>query len=75
MSGERVTRRFLKTDKIGALYHFVDSLGLEKLQLEVHSSGYVILQSMPRKEFTEKEKTLAECGLHPRAMLQIKENS
>jgi hypothetical protein len=29
---------------------------------------------MPRKEFTDKEKTLGEVGLYPRAMLQIKEN-
>jgi hypothetical protein len=29
---------------------------------------------MPRKVFNNKEKTLAEEGLHPRAMLQIKES-
>jgi len=28
---------------------------------------------MPRKEYTNKEKTLGEEGLFPRAMLQIKE--
>ena len=73
-SGERVSRRFLKGDKIESIYNFVDSLGPEKLQLENHEKGYSILQSMPRKEFNNKEKTLGEVGLHPRAMLQIKEN-
>jgi len=29
---------------------------------------------MPRKEFTDKSKTLEASGLFPRAMLQIKEN-
>jgi len=29
---------------------------------------------MPRKEFTDRSKSLGEVGLHPRAMLQIKEN-
>ncbi len=28
---------------------------------------------MPRKEYTNRDKTLAEEGLFPRAMLQIKE--
>jgi hypothetical protein len=28
---------------------------------------------MPRKAYNDKERTLAEEGLHPRAMLQIKE--
>ena len=67
--GERVQRRFMKTCQVQILYDFIDSLGPEKLQLEDHGKGYVIMQSMPRKEYNQKEKTLAEVGLHPRAML------
>jgi hypothetical protein len=29
---------------------------------------------MPRKEFTDEEKTLGEVGLFPRAALQVKEH-
>ena len=73
-SGERVVRRFLKEEKIQMLYDFIDSLG-DKIQFENPSKGsYMILQSLPRKEFTNKGKTLGEEGLFPRAMLQIKEN-
>lgn len=73
VSGERVSRRFLKTDKIQHLYDFVDSLG-DKMQFENHNSTYEIIQSMPRKVFTNRERTLVEEGLFPRAMLQIKES-
>ena len=31
------------------------------------------MQNIPKKEFNEREKTLGEVGLYPRAMLQIKE--
>lgn len=72
-SGERVNRRFLKTQTIQAMYDFVDSLGPKKLGLENATKQYIILQSMPRKEFTDKDKTIEESGLFPRAMLQVKE--
>lgn len=73
-SGERVNRRFLKTDTVQVIYDFVDSLGPQRLSFESSSQQYIILQSMPRKEFIDKEKKLEEVGLFPRAMLQIKEN-
>lgn len=69
VSGERTERRFLKTEQVQTLYDFIDSLG-EKVQFESpHGNGYTIFQSMPRKEFSSKGKTLAEEGLFPRAML------
>lgn len=71
-TGERVSRRFLKTQQVQLLYDYIDSLG-EQVQFETPGANYVIFQSMPRKEYTNKEKTLAEEGLFPRAMLQIKE--
>lgn len=54
------------------LYDFVESLG-EQLQFEnmhtPHGDNFTIFQSMPRKEYTDREKTLGEEGLFPRAML------
>ena len=35
---------------------------------------YTIIQTMPRKEFTDKEKTLGQEGLFPRAALVVKED-
>jgi hypothetical protein len=46
----------------------VDSLG-EKAQFETAGANFVVFQSMPKKEFLNKERTLAEEGLFPRAML------
>lgn len=74
-SGERVSRVFLKDHTVGVLYAFVDSLG-EKVQWESGHTHpeYTILQSMPRKEYKDKSKTLGEVGLFPRAVLVIKED-
>lgn len=70
-TGDRVNRRFLKTDKVQLMYDFIDSMG-DKLELE-HGNSYEIMQTMPRKVFSNREKTLAEEGLFPRAMLVVKE--
>lgn len=53
---------------------FIDSLG-DKVQFESGNAQpvYQILQSMPRKEFRDREKTLGEVGLFPRAALQVQE--
>ena len=71
VTGDRINRRFLKTDKIQTMYDFIDSLG-DQLELE-HGHAYEIIQSMPRKVFSQIDKTLAEEGLFPRAMLVVKE--
>ncbi|CDW77100.1 fas-associated factor 1 [Stylonychia lemnae] len=71
-SGERVSRRFLKTQKIQLIYDYIESLG-EQLQFETPHCDFIIFQSMPKKEYNDMERTLAEEGLFPRAMLQIKE--
>jgi FAS-associated factor 2 len=72
VTGNRISRRFLKSDKIQTLYHYIDSLG-DEVQFENHTGEYVIMQSIPRKVFADREKSLQEEGLFPRAMLQIKE--
>ena len=69
-SGERVSRRFLKDNTVDLMYLYIDSL---HITLE-HSSKYVILQSMPRKEYRDRGRTLVQEGLFPRAVLVIKED-
>ena len=53
------------------MYDFIDSMG-DQLEIEHHAT-YEIVQNMPRKVFNNKDKTLAEEGLFPRAMLVVKE--
>lgn len=72
MTGERITRRFRKEETVQILYDFIESMG-DKVQFEHTAGNFVIMQSMPRKVYTEKEKTIGEAGLFPRAMLQVKE--
>ena len=73
VSGERVSRRFLKTDTIGLLYSFVDHLQAEGKcsfeGVEGYHQAYQIMQSMPRKLFTEKDKTLEAVGFFPRGAM------
>ena len=69
VSGERITRRFMLEDKVEILYDYISTLDLQR---ESASSQLVLFQSMPRKEFRSKEKSLKEEGL-ANAMLQIKE--
>ena len=76
VSGERIRRRFLKDETIQVLYDFVDDLqNKEKCQFEgltTYEPNYQILQSMPRKVYSDKEVTLESVGFYPRgAMLQI----
>lgn len=74
-SGERVSRRFLKGQTVELLYHYIDSI-IDKIQFESGNThpSYTIMQSMPRKEFLDKSRTLTEEGLFPRAALQVKED-
>ena len=71
-TGERVTRRFNKNEQVQLLYDFIDA-NLQKIEFESADYKYSIIQTMPRKEFKDKNKTLVQEGLFPRAMLQIKE--
>lgn len=72
VSGDRVNRRFFKNDKVQLMYDFIDSKG-DELQFE-HNANFEIIQSMPKKVLNNKDKTLAEEGLFPRAMLVVRES-
>lgn len=65
-------RKFNKTDTVQVLYDYVQSK-LDEIQFENTRVVFELVQSMPRKVFSDKEKTLEEEGLYPSAMLQIKE--
>lgn len=67
---QRVQRRFLKTDKIQALYDFVCSLGTDIFE---ENGEFELLTPFPPKIFSDHEKTLVEEGLFPNAVLQIRE--
>ena len=73
-SGQRITRRFLKSEKLATIYDFVRTLDDDTLGFEERLSQFKIIQPMPRKVFEDsQETTLEEAGLFPRAMVQIQE--
>lgn len=76
LSGERVQRRFLKTDKIQLLYDFIDDLqNQDKCKfdgVESYTDQYHLFQIRPKVVYENKEQTLQEAGLWPRGpILQI----
>lgn len=77
-TGERIRRRFLKTDALSSVYDFIDHLQNEgKCQfegVEKYTSKYQIIQSMPRKVYVDRKANLESLGFFPRgAMLQIQQ--
>ncbi len=44
-----------------------------EVDFENESDKFQLIQPMPRKIFREREKSLEECGLFPKALLQIQE--
>lgn len=47
----------------------MDSLG----KILIESDKYDLIQTLPRKVFDDKNKTLEEEGLYPNGVLQIRE--
>eukprot|EP00826_Nyctotherus_ovalis_P051908 TRINITY_DN6518_c0_g1_i4.p2 TRINITY_DN6518_c0_g1~~TRINITY_DN6518_c0_g1_i4.p2 ORF type:complete len:146 (+),score=46.78 TRINITY_DN6518_c0_g1_i4:708-1145(+) len=66
-SGKRITRRFLKTDTIQALYTFI---GLSA-ESELGDGNYEISQAIPRKIYANMQASLEEEGLVHKAALQV----
>ncbi|GFZ07834.1 hypothetical protein Acr_19g0007710 [Actinidia rufa] len=64
-SGERREQSFLSTDKVQAIYRYIDSLRLPGI------GNYRIISSFPRKVYgvDQMGMTLKDAGLHPRASL------
>ena len=72
--GEKcIERRFLKSDKIAALYNYVKSVGREIFS-EPDSFDFEILFGYPPQNLEDKKSnTLEEEGLFPNSILQIRE--
>ncbi|KAK9278753.1 hypothetical protein L1049_028330 [Liquidambar formosana] len=64
-NGERREQNFLCTDKVQALYRYIDSLGLPGI------GNYRLISSFPRKVYGVEQMgmTLKDASLHPRASL------
>jgi hypothetical protein len=74
LSGERIRRRFLKEDTISLLYDFIDDLqnqGKCKFDEDgdTFCTDYQIIQSMPRKVYSDKDATLESVGFFPRGAM------
>ncbi|KAJ3089522.1 hypothetical protein HK102_006193, partial [Quaeritorhiza haematococci] len=69
-SGERVVRRFRATDKIGLLYHFIETLDLSPLD---DMAEIIVVNTFPRKEFTDMNVTIKEAGLFPSGSVIVEE--
>ena len=63
--GERVVRRFLKTNTIQALYAYIS------LTKDLEDGTYEISQPVPRKVYSDVKATLEQEGLAPRATVQV----
>ncbi|XP_048445749.1 plant UBX domain-containing protein 10-like [Pyrus x bretschneideri] len=65
-NGERREQCFLCTDKLQAVYRYIDSLGVPDI-----GGNYRLISSFPRKVYGVDQMgiTLKDAGLHPRASL------
>ena len=70
----RKERRFLKTEKVSALYNYIKSIGRE-IFTEPDTFDFDILSSdFPPKNLEDKKtQTLEEEGMFPNSILKIKE--
>lgn len=68
-------RRFLKTDKVSILFHFVKSKGREIFSEQQYNDFELIFGFPPKNLENSKDKTLDEEGMFPNAIINIKEKS
>lgn len=66
-TGERKERRFQNSNKVSAIYDYVDSLGI------LDASKYSLVTNFPRVVYgpEKRDQTLKEAGLHPHASLFV----
>ncbi|XP_019182032.1 PREDICTED: plant UBX domain-containing protein 10-like [Ipomoea nil] len=64
-NGERKEQSFLSTDKIQAIYRYIDSLGMPGVE------NYRLISNFPRKVYgvDQMAMTVKDAGLHPKASL------
>ncbi|XP_027168127.1 plant UBX domain-containing protein 10-like [Coffea eugenioides] len=65
-NGERREHSFLSTDKVQAIFRYINSLGLPGV-----GGNYRLISNFPRKVFSVDQMgmTLTEAGLHPKASM------
>ncbi|ORX68863.1 UBX-domain-containing protein [Anaeromyces robustus] len=68
--GSRVIRSFRADDKLQIVYDFVESKDLGPLDI---LSEIILVNTFPRKEYTEKDQTLESLGLCPSSSLIVEE--
>jgi len=76
LDGQRIQRRFLKTDTLSMVFAFVESKF--PIQLLEESAKYDLVSNFPRKTFNQLEHanlTLQETGLIPQASLFVSERT
>ncbi|KAJ3268694.1 FAS-associated factor 2 [Terramyces sp. JEL0728] len=69
-NGTRLTRRFDAETKIKNLHDFIESNDLEPIDL---LSEFVIVNTYPRKEYTDLNLTFKDAGLYPSAAVIVEE--
>lgn len=67
-TGSKLERRFGKTEPVQNLYIF---LSLDNFEDE---NSITLSTTYPTKELTDKDISLEEAGLHPQALLHVREN-
>jgi len=74
-SGDRIQRRFMKTDTVQIVYDFIDDLqdkGTCKFEgIETYTDKYQIIQTRPKVEYDDKTKTLEDVGFFPRGAMLV----
>mmetsp|Transcript_18852 Transcript_18852/g.21064 ORF Transcript_18852/g.21064 Transcript_18852/m.21064 type:complete len:280 (+) Transcript_18852:247-1086(+) len=73
-SGNSISRRFQRDDKIQLLYDYITSLG-EDNGFENAHTHFGIQQSLPFKSFDNLSATIEEEGLYPRSRVIVREHS
>lgn len=66
-SGKRITRRFSNKTNIQILYNYIETLednGLDQSKFEIS-------QAVPKKVYSDMNKTLEEEGLAPKSAIQV----
>lgn len=69
-NGDRLIRRFKEDDTLQSLYDFAEIQDLEPMDL---LSDFVIVNTYPRLEYSDKTVTFVAAGLTPNATVVVEE--
>jgi len=63
LPNERISRKFLVTEKLQVVKDFIDTLAIRDDKKRKIPEKYELISDFPRRVFTENEKTLKELNL------------